>query len=136
MSSSATVDLASRSDIERLVDAFYRRVQADDLIGPIFNDIARVDWDTHLPRMYAFWDSVLFGVAGYKGNPAAVHRELAQHARLSQVEFDRWLELFGATVDELFAGPVAEHAKTRAASIATTLMHHVTSVHPLRVGRG
>ena len=37
-------DLTSRTDIERLVDAFYERVRADDCLGPIFNDIARVEW--------------------------------------------------------------------------------------------
>ena len=120
------MDIESRADIERLVDGFYARVQADDRLGPIFNDVARVDWAEHLPKMYAFWDSVLFGSPGFKGNPLVVHRALAQVTTLSPAEFRRWLDLFRETVDRLFAGPRAEFAKTRAEAIAATLERHVS----------
>lgn len=124
-------DISSRADIVRLVDAFYARVGADDVLGPIFNDVAAVDWAIHLPKMYAFWDSVLFGTAGFKGNPLAVHRELAQLTPLTSVEFARWVGLFQATVDDLFAGPYADLAKLRATLIAATLERHVASEPPL-----
>ena len=117
-------DLTSRSEIIRLVDAFYDRVRDDDLLGPIFNDIARVDWAAHLPRMYDFWESVLFGEAVFKGNPLAVHISLAERTPLTSVQFDRWLALFGATVDQLFEGPLANEAKARAARIAQVLQYH------------
>lgn len=123
-------DLINRADIERLVDAFYARVGDDAVLGPIFNDVARVDWDTHLPRMYQFWDSVLFGTAGYKGNPLAVHRELAEQTRLTPEHFNHWLDLFSETVDALFAGPTADHAKLRASRIAATLVHHLAAGPP------
>lgn len=118
-------DLASRADIERLVDAFYDRVRADDLLAPIFDDIARVNWTAHLPWMYDFWDSVLFGGTAFKGNPLAVHRELARKATLSPAEFGRWIALFHDTVDALFAGPTAEEAKSRAVRIAATMQFHI-----------
>ena len=117
-------DLASRADIERLVDTFYDRVGADDLLGPIFNDVAKVDWSRHLPTMYAFWEGILFGTGGYKGNPLETHRTLARLTPLTPREFDRWLALFHQCVDELFAGPVAADAKRRAANIAATLQYH------------
>lgn len=122
---SATRDLDSRDAIVELVDAFYARVRADDLLGPIFDDVARVDWAAHLPRMYAFWDSVLFGAPGFKGNPLAVHLQLGRRVRLTAREFERWLELFNDSVDALFAGPGAESAKARAARIATVMLHHL-----------
>lgn len=118
-------NLATHDDVVRLVNAFYDRVRVDDLLGPIFNDIARVDWDAHLPKMYAFWSSVLFGTAGFRGNPLAVHRALAQRAPLTAVEFDRWVMLFHATVDELFSGHVADDAKVRAIRIAATMQYHI-----------
>ena len=124
VSASARPDLTSRSEIIRLVDAFYDRVRDDDVIGPIFNDIARVDWAAHLPRMYDFWESVLFGEAVFKGNPLAVHISLAERTPLTSVQFDRWLALFGATVDQLFEGPLANEAKARAARIAQVLQYH------------
>jgi hemoglobin len=124
VSVSVRPDLASRSEIIRLVDAFYDRVREDDLLGPIFNDVARVDWTAHLPRMYDFWESVLFGEAVFKGNPLAVHIGLADRTPLTSVHFERWLAIFGATVDELFEGPVANEAKARAARIAQVLQYH------------
>ena len=120
-------DITTQSDIVRLVDAFYERVRDDDVLAPIFNDVAEVDWGAHLPKMYAFWASILFGTAGFKGNPMAVHRALAQRVGLTHVEFDRWLMLFRRTVDALFAGPRAEDAKDRAARIAITMQHHIST---------
>ena len=121
----STSDIASRADIVRLVDNFYARVQADDLIGPIFNDVAQVDWSAHLPKMYAFWESVLFGTTGFKGDPLGVHLSLSRRTTLTSHEFDRWVNLFQETVDELFAGEMAVGAKLRAVRIAVTMQNHI-----------
>lgn len=128
-------DLTSRADIERLVDTFYERVRVDERLGPIFTDVARVDWGVHLPRMYDFWEAVLFGASGFKGNPLAVHRALAEQTALTPGEFARWLALFTRSVDLLFTGPMADEAKQRAARIATVMQQHLdgTSTEPLRV---
>lgn len=119
-------DITSRQEIQRLVDAFYDRIRADVVLGPIFNDVAHVDWDIHLPKMYDFWESVLFGRAVFKGNPLAVHRALAALTPLTSSKFTRWVVLFHQTVDDLFAGPIADLAKDRAARIAVTMQHHVS----------
>jgi hemoglobin len=118
-------DLTDRSDVVRLVDAFYDRVRSDSILSPIFDGVALVDWGRHLPKMYDFWESVLFGKIGFKGNPLVVHRELARRAPLTTTEFDRWLELFHMSVDALFAGPCAEEAKARASRIAAVMQHHI-----------
>lgn len=120
-------DIASRSDIERVVDTFYECVRSDEVLGPIFDEIARVDWPTHLPKMYAFWEAVLFGVAGFKGNPLVTHLALAHRTPLTAREFDRWVALFHHSVDELFAGPVATDAKRRALYIAASMQHHLAA---------
>ena len=59
----AKKDIESREDIIAFVNRFYNKVEADPVIGYIFTDIAKVNWDHHLPRMYDFWESVLFGKA-------------------------------------------------------------------------
>ncbi len=118
-------DIISRHDVVRLVDSFYDRVRADDILAPIFDDVARVDWAGHLPKMYAFWDAVLFGTAGFKGNPLGVHLQLAQLTPLGSREFGRWIELFHDTVDTLFSGPRAGEAKARASRIAIVMQHHI-----------
>jgi hemoglobin len=122
----ARPDITSRADIVQLVNAFYRRVQADDILGPIFDDVARVDWNEHLPKMYDFWQQVLFGVSAFKGNPLAVHRALARQAPLTDREFGRWIDLFQRTVDDLFRGVMAEEAKLRASRIRTVMQYIVS----------
>jgi hemoglobin len=118
-------ELVDRTDVMRLVDVFYDRVRADDILGPIFDDVAHVDWAVHLPLMYDFWDSVLFSAGTYHGNPLIVHQHLAQRVPLTGREFARWLSLFESTVDDLFEGPMAEHARLAAARIATALQQRL-----------
>lgn len=120
-------DIASRADIERMVDAFYARVQTDEVLASIFNDVAATDWAHHLPKMYAFWDGVLFTTPGFRGNPLAVHLALGRKVALGDREFDRWLALFRETVDGLFSGPAADEAKGRAVRIAGVMQHHLAA---------
>jgi hemoglobin len=120
-------DIADDRDVACLVNVFYDRVRDDDILGPIFDDIAHVDWATHLPRMYDFWESVLFARATFKGTPLVVHRALARRTPLTRAAFDRWIALFQSTVDDLFWGPMAEHAKRSASRIAATMEHHIGS---------
>jgi len=52
-------DIENRTDIEQLVRSFYDKVNTDDTIGYIFNDIAKVNWEKHFPVMFDFWENVL-----------------------------------------------------------------------------
>jgi hemoglobin len=119
-------DIKDRTDIQQLVDTFYTKVRADETIGYLFNDVARVNWEQHLPRMYDFWENILFQTGGFKGNPMAAHVQLHQKSPLSAAHFDRWQQLFLATVDELFEGDNAELIKQRARSIATMMLIKVS----------
>ena len=38
------MDIATSADVAMLVDRFYGNVGVDALLGPIFNDVAQVDW--------------------------------------------------------------------------------------------
>lgn len=118
-------DIESRADVIRLVDTFYDRVRADDLLGPIFDDIAKIDWRVHLPKMYGFWAAVLFGEPGFKGSPMAVHLALARQTPLGAREFARWIEQFHANVDANFEGPMATEAKARASRIAEVMQQYL-----------
>ncbi len=118
-------DIQSSKDIETLVNTFYDKVQKDEVIGFIFNDVAAVNWDTHLPRMYAFWGSILLGQSGFNGNPMAKHMALDKLVKLKIAHFERWTEIWTATVDECFSGEVAEMAKQRAANIRDIMEYKV-----------
>lgn len=114
-------DISTRRDIQLLIDAFYKKVQSNDTIGYFFNDVAQVDWEAHLPKMYDFWETILFHKYVYKGNPMKKHILLHQLEKLEKQHFDEWLRLFHTTVDELYKGVNAENAKNRARSIATAI---------------
>jgi len=44
-------DIAGRADIQLLVNTFYEKVQHDEVISYLFTEVARVNWQQHLPRM-------------------------------------------------------------------------------------
>jgi len=114
-------DIADDSDIKELVDAFYIKVNRDRLLAPVFNDFAHVNWDEHLPLLYAFWSTLLFRTGTYKGQPFPKHLLLP----VAQEHFARWILLFTQTVDELFLGPKADEAKGFALSIADTFQRRM-----------
>ncbi|SHL18068.1 group III truncated hemoglobin [Hymenobacter psychrotolerans] len=120
-------DIQSEADIKLLVDTFYQKVNEDALLNPIFNGFAHVDWGRHLPIMYDFWSSILLGSSRYHGRPFPKHMPLP----IDATHFQRWLELFEATIDELFAGPKAEEAKVRALNIATMFEYRLRKRDPL-----
>ncbi len=109
-------DITSQDDVKRLVDTFYDRVNQDELLAPIFNDVAKVDWNEHLPVMYSFWGAMLLGEGTFYGRPFPKHAVLP----VDQTHYERWLTLFGNTIDLLFAGPKADEARLRALCIADT----------------
>ncbi len=121
-------DITGRPEIESLVNRFYEKVRADDLIGPVFNDVAKVDWDTHLPRLYAFWQTVLFGDGGFRGSPLGIHFKLVGETAMDWPRFERWLVLFEETVDELFAGERADHIKRIANDMAHVIYSRINNV--------
>jgi hemoglobin len=107
-------DIQTEADVVLMVQSFYEKVNQDDLLAYVFNDFAAVDWETHLPKMYRFWNTLIFGKATYKGNPFASHIPLP----IEKTHFQRWITLFDENIDDLFCGEVAEHTKQRAKSIA------------------
>jgi len=114
-------DIESRADIELLVKSFYEKVKIDPVIGNIFTDIARVNWEKHLPVMFDFWENTIFYTGSYAGNPMKTHQQLNKLFPLNAAHFSQWNRLFASTVDELFEGDKAVLAKQRAISISTVM---------------
>ena len=111
-------DLDSPERIAEMVRSFYATVAADELLGPVFNDVAEVDWDTHLPKLAAFWNRALLGVEGYQGNPFRQHAAVNAREPFRQEHFDRWLELFRANLAGRWSGPNVERALALVARVA------------------
>ncbi|HMQ07043.1 MAG TPA: group III truncated hemoglobin [Saprospiraceae bacterium] len=121
-------DIENEKDIELLINSFYKKVRKSRILGFIFDEVARVHWESHLPQMYSFWGSLLLGMHSYTGNPVQKHIELSKRVRMKEIEFSEWLHLFTETVDECYEGEKAEEAKIKAANIARLMLHKIESV--------
>jgi hemoglobin len=116
------MDISSRRDIELLITSFYGKVKQDPVIGFIFNDIVKVNWEEHLPIMFDFWETLLLNETKYSRNAMGIHFDINRKVKLEEKHFNRWIALFTGTVDELFQGEVATAAKKRAGSIAEVML--------------
>jgi hemoglobin len=123
-------DIEDRADCERLVRAFYGRALEDPLIGWIFTDVAKLDLEAHVPRITSFWETILLGAQSYSGGAFRPHAVLHARVGLRQAHFDRWLVLWRETLDELFAGPRAELAKSHAGRVARAFYNRLTEPLP------
>ncbi len=118
-------EIATSEDIKLLVEAFYGRVRKDEVLGPIFNDIAQVDWEHHLPVMVTFWESLLLKSRSYRRNALQPHLQVFQSVAFRPEQMERWLKLFDETLDDYFVGGNAEKAKSWARGIAHNLQKHI-----------
>ncbi|HBI02236.1 MAG TPA: group III truncated hemoglobin [Flavobacterium sp.] len=116
-------DIHNRNDIILLVNAFYEKIKTDQVIGFLFTEIAQINWENHLPKMYDFWENVLFFTGNFDGNPMQKHKELHNKCPLSHAHFNHWNEIFRQTVNELFEGKKAEEIKMRAKNISDVIMY-------------
>lgn len=115
-------DITSLQDIKQMVDTFYDKVNLDTELSYIFNDFAQVNWEQHLPIMYAFWNKILFNDGDYRGNPFEKHLPLPVESK----HFDRWVEIFVENIDAQFQGEKAEEVKQRARAIACIFDNKLT----------
>lgn len=116
-----TRDLDTPEEIAEMVRRFYQDVVQDDLLGPIFDDVAQVDWIEHLPKLTLFWSRALLGLEGYVGNPYRSHALINERSPFTIEHFERWLQLFHDTVELGWVGPSADRA--------LALAHNVARVH-------
>lgn len=103
--------------VEQLVHAFYARVRADSVLGPIFEARLAGRWDAHLGKMVDFWSSIALKSGRYAGQPHVAHQSLG----LTPEHFERWLALFEDTLATVCAGPAAAFFIDRAHRIADSL---------------
>jgi len=114
--------IENRDDVSLLVHQFYAKIRADEEIGFYFNKMIS-DWDAHLEKLTDFWETNLFAIRKYKGNPHAVHNEVDEHfgGKITANEFGIWLNHWFQTIDEHFEGENANTLKRRARKMSTFL---------------
>jgi hemoglobin len=129
--------LTTEAEIENVVRTFYTRVRADKALGPIFERVIGDNWEPHLQKMFAFWSSVMLLSGRYKGQPMIAHMRLKT---VQRPHFERWLELFRQTTDEICSTETADAFMERAGRIAESLQMGMffspASADPLRARQG
>ena len=114
-------DLDSRQNIESFVNCFYQKILTDSRLAPIFLEVAEVDLSVHLPHIKDYWCKLLLGERSYRRHTMNIHRQLHRKSALQSKDYQQWLALFVATVDESYVGERAERAKKVARSIAKNM---------------
>lgn len=99
-------------DLHELLTSFYAIIGSDALLARYF---AEVDMSKHMPRIVAFWSTLLFHTRSYTGNAFRPH---AAMPGLTGDHFARWVATLEAVVDARFAGPSASLMKELAHRIA------------------
>ena len=122
-------DLSSHAEVEALLRRFYGRVFRDDVLAEPFAEIRARGLDSHIPVMCDFWETVLFRAGLYRNNALHVHRRVHSRTPLSTKHFVRWLALWNTTIDEMYRGVHARHAKVQAARIAVAMHRRLTGQH-------
>lgn len=114
-------DIETREDIKLFLKRFYDEVIIDPTVGIIFTQVAPINLDHHIPLITDFWETILLDNPLYKKNAMDVHYQLNKIFPLQKKHFDAWLQLFNAILTDMYAGPVTELAKKRAAGIAALM---------------
>lgn len=102
-------DIENLDDIKLMVNTFYGRIQKNEVLGPIFEEKVGGRWEQHLEKMYRFWQTILFDEHTYSGAPFPPHARMP----IDESHFIIWVQNWTGTVDEFFAGPIADEAKKR-----------------------
>jgi len=114
-------DIQTLDDIKLFVDTFYNKIRQDDLLAVIFNNKINDRWQQHLEKMYCFWQTVLLDEHTYFGSPFVPHAKLP----VDKIHFERWIEIFNTTIDDLFIGEKAERAKWQGNRMAEMFQYKI-----------
>lgn len=120
-------DIENTADITLLVNKFYTKVIDDVVIGYIFKSIPHFSFETHIPIMISFWETLLFGVTSYKGNPMLTHIQLHKTIPLHAEHFKQWLYLWEQTINENFEGKNADEAIAKAKNIGGLMQYKINN---------
>lgn len=127
-------DIENRDDVFTLVTTFYSEKRKDEVLGPIFNKrlTSKEIWDVHLIKLTDFWETNLFNIIKFNGNPMKSHQETdkAMNYGITQDHFVDWLGIWSKTINSLFEGEKAELAKEKARRMSTHLYVDIVKHKP------
>ena len=120
----------TRTEIKRVVAAFYETCRAHPGLGPVFAKHVE-DWDAHEAKVADFWAGTILHERGYEGNA------LAAHVKAGNVQpgmFSTWLGLFDSVLKAELAPDQAAAWSALAHRIGQTLRAGVVERNTLQDG--
>lgn len=122
------VNIISEESVKRLVHTFYGKVRSDPTLSPVFTAAigeSESQWKPHLEKMVDFWSSVMLTSGRYHGNPLKAHKDLPA---FKKELFDRWLELFAQTAEELHTPDITARYIEKSTMIAQSLKYGLYAI--------
>lgn len=121
------IDEVDRVSVEKMVRQFYGTIIKDDIVGPYFiralgDDLTNYKWHEHLNTLNNFWLTMMNGEKNYWGDPFPPHAFIGE---LYPKTFERWLELFRETVDEIFTPEIADKFYKKSEVLADRFMEYL-----------
>ena len=80
--------------------------------------MVKLDLEAHVPRITSFWETILLGAGTYSGGAFGPHAQVHAKVELREAHFERWLQIWFGTVDDMFQGERANIAKIHALRVA------------------
>jgi hemoglobin len=108
-----------RQQVKGFIEAFYKQVRQDALLGPVFSRVVTDEqWPEHFETMTDFWMAVAFGGPAFRGNPMIKHARIRD---ISAAHFERWLAIFEEVAHAYWSEEIADLLLFRAQQIAPAL---------------
>jgi hemoglobin len=114
-------DIQNQDDLYIVVDAFYKKLLADEAISYIFTDVVKIKLEEHLPILVSFWSQSILGTGGYYNNLTQIHLDVNAKSYLSKELFEIWLNHFENAIDENYKGINCERMKNQAHNLSTIM---------------
>jgi hemoglobin len=107
--------------VAAVVHDFYRRLRADEELGPVFTAIG--DREGHEAKIIAYW---WLAMGGRMSEPPVVDM-IGAHARVgvTEAQLQRWLTLFEATLGDHLEAELASQWAQMANAVADKLRANV-----------
>ena len=118
----------NKENINTLVINFYTKVLKDENISPFFikklgKNMQSKVWQKHIVLISDFWFTISTGKGTYNASPFAPHMQIEG---LKKESFQKWIELFFETLDEIFIEDIANAFKERSSIIASNFMRNLS----------
>jgi hemoglobin len=120
--------LDTRAQIHNVVVAFHRELVMDDILGPIFEEIAGVDWSEHIPQLIHSWCRTLLGDQSCRGAILTTRRHVRGQLSFTTELFDRRYGMSASTIDQQRSRPYADIAKAYAPRTAASLARRLPRI--------